>query len=230
MTRRVATKSKPKKYKRETNLERAAREMRQRETLREANRAANIIRVTRKEEPELDTESPRILLDIPPGMDTSRFSHKRWKEAYAYLGYLCSRSDETPSKFLRLLADILEGNPPYSPGSDWYDSKITKAYKKAFNRIWLGKDRDWSESDIEKALQEGHLFSRDVILIANLDHHEKSIVMPLPTFSQFLDIFWEQNPKSTLPRPPSERSLRRSLARLGCFIRRDKRGRPTKEK
>jgi hypothetical protein len=222
-------KGKPKHIKRETNIERAAREARHRQTLRKANQVADIIRAARKEEAELETES-RIPSVIPPGMDTSGFSHKRWKEAYAYLGYLCSRSDENPSKFLRLVADILEGKPAYSPGGDWHDSKITKAYNETFNHIWFGKDRDWSESDIEKAFEEGHLSSRDIILMKNLDHpDEKSIAMPLPTFSQFLDIFWEQNPKSTLPRPPSERSLRRSLARLGCFTRRDKRGRP-KEK
>ena len=232
MAKGAATKSKHKQYKRETNWERAAREARLRQTLRKANQVADIIRAARQEEAEaavLGTES-RIPSVIPPGMDTSGFSHKRWKEAYATLGYLCSRSDENPSKFLRLVADILEGKPAYSPGDDWHDSKITKAYNEAFNRIWFGRDRDWSESDIKKAFEEHHLWSCDVILIRNLDHPDKnSILMPLPTFSQFLDIFWEQNPKSTLPRPPSERSLRRSLARLGCFTRRDKRGRP-KEK
>jgi hypothetical protein len=224
-----ATNSKHKQSKRETNWERASREARHRQTLRKANQVADIIRAARKEEAELETDS-RIPSVIPPGMDTSGFSHKRWKEAYAYLGYLCSRSEENPSKFLRLVADILEGKPPYSPGCDWHDSKITKAYDKALNRIWSGRGRDWSESDIKKAFEEGHLSSCDIMLVRNLDHPDKkSIAMPLPTFSQFLDIFWEQNPKSTLPRPPSERSLRRSLARLGCFTRRDKRGRP-KEK
>jgi hypothetical protein len=229
MAKGMATKSKQKQYKHETNIERAARELRHRVTLREANQVADTIRAARKEEAELETES-RIPPVIPPGMETSGFSHKRWKEAYAYLGYLCSRSDENPSKFLRLVADILEGKPAYTPGDDWHDSKITKAYNEAFNRIWSGRDRDWSESDIKKAFADGHLSSRDIILVKNLDHpDEKSIAMPLPTFSQFLDIFWGQNPKSTLPRPPSERSLRRSLARLGCVTRRDKRGRP-KEK
>jgi hypothetical protein len=232
MMKGVATKSKHKQYKRETNWERAVREARHRQALRKANQVADIIRAARKEEAEeavLGTD-PRIPPFIPLGMDTSGFSHKRWKEAYATLGYLCSRSDENPSKFLRLVADIVEGKPAYSPGGDWHDSKITKAYNEAFNHIWFGKDRDWSESDIEKAFEEGHLSSLDITLMRNLDHPDKKpIAMPLPTFSQFLDIFWEQNPKSTLPRPPSERSLRRSLARLGCFLRRDKRGRP-KEK
>lgn len=233
MAKGGATKSKHKRSKRETNWERAVREARLRQTLRKANQVADIIRAARKEEAEeavLGTES-RIPSVIPPDMDTSGFSHKRWKDAYATLGYyLCSRSDENPSKFLRLVADILEGKPAYSPGGDWHDSKITKAYNEAFNRIWFGRDRDWSESDIKKAFEEHHLWSSDVILIRNLDHPDKkSVLMPLPTFSQFLDIFWEQNPKSTLPRPPSERSLRRSLARLGCSTRRDKRGRP-KEK
>ena len=232
MAKGGATKSKHKQYKRETNWERAGREARHRQTLREANQVADIIRAARKEEAEesvLGTES-RIPPFIPLGMDTSGFSHKRWKEAYATLGYLCSRADENPSKFLRLVAEILEGKSPYSPGSDWHDSKITKAYDKVLNRIWSGRGRDWSESDIMKAYDDGFLSSCDITLVRNLDHPDKkSIAMPLPTFSQFLDIFWEQNPKSTLPRPPSQRSLRRSLARLGCFLRRDKRGRP-KEK
>lgn len=222
-------KGKPKHYKRETNLQRAARELRHRETLRNANQVADIIRATRKAKAELVTQS-RIVPMIPQGMDVSGFSPKRWKESYAYLGYVCCRSHENVPTFLRLVADILEGKPPYSPGDYWYDSKITKAYSEAFNRIWFGKDRDWSQSDIWEAYQEGHLSSRDIILMKNLDDPDKkSIAMPLPTFSQFLDIFLEQNPKSKLPRLPSERSLRRSLERLGCFTGRDKRGRPKKK-
>jgi hypothetical protein len=164
-------------------------------------------------------------------MDVSGFRPERWKEAYAYLGYTCSRSNGDPSNFLRLVADILEGKPPYSPGAEWYDSKIKKAYGEAFDRILSGRDRDWSESDIEKAFEEGRLSSRDIILTAYLDDPGgKGFVMPLPSFSEFLDIFLEQNPKSKLPRPPSERSLRRSLARLGCLTRRDTRGRPRKNR
>jgi hypothetical protein len=220
-------KRKPKQYKRETNLQRAAREMTHRETLRNANEVADIIRATRKEKAELVTQ-PGIPPLIPKGMNVSGFSPKRWKEAYAYLGYICCQSREDPPKFLRLVADILEGKPPYSPGNDWYDSKITKAYNDALNRILSGKDRDWSESDIKKACAEGYLFARDILIMRNLGDGT-TFVMPLPTFSEFLEVFLEQNPESKLPRLPSERSLRRSLGRLGCFTRRDKRGRPKKK-
>jgi hypothetical protein len=51
-------------------------------------------------------------------------------------------------------------------------------------------------------------------------------VLPAPSFSEFQKVFREQNPKL---QGASERSLRRSLKRLGYYTRPEKRGRP-KEK
>lgn len=230
MAKRVTTNDKRSITKRETNLERAARESRHRDILRDANRTAEIIRTTRKTktEAELVAQSP---LPHLARIEVSGLG-KRWKEVYAYLGYICCRSDKDPPKFFRLVADILEGKPPYSPGADWYDAKITKAYNAALNRILSGRDRDWFSSDIMRAYEEGDLFSRDVLLVRDLaaaDHRKGVFLMPLPSFPEFLQIFLEQNPESKLPRLPSERSLRRSLARLGCSMRRDKRGRPKRK-
>jgi hypothetical protein len=108
---------------------------------------------------------------------------------------------------LRLVADILDGKPPYSPGKDWYDFAITKAYEEACCRMLPGKDRDiiWSVQ-------------------RTLDPDGKIFPFTRPTFFEFEKIFREQNPK--LHRSPSERSLRRSLKRLGLVIAPDKRGRP----
>jgi hypothetical protein len=51
-------------------------------------------------------------------------------------------------------------------------------------------------------------------------------VLPAPTFSEFKKVFREQNPKL---QGASDRSLRRSLKRLGCYTLSDERGRPKKK-
>jgi hypothetical protein len=118
---------------------------------------------------------------------------KRRRNTYTFVGEMFCEFHEKPPKFLRLVADILEGKLPYSPGNDWNDAKIKVAYDEA-----------------RRAKEEA---SRRAFM--------------WPTFSEFLEIFRKQNPK--LSKPPSERSLRRSLKRLGYHLVPDKRGRP-KEK
>jgi hypothetical protein len=51
-------------------------------------------------------------------------------------------------------------------------------------------------------------------------------VVPAPSFSEFQKVFWKQNPKL---QGASERSLRRSLKRLGYYTRPEKCGRPKKK-
>jgi hypothetical protein len=118
------------------------------------------------------------------------------ERAYTVIGRLvCEHHDnENPSKFLRLVADYIEGKEPYEPGDNWYDDAVEKAYCEACRRM--------PPPRLARSIS-----SR-------------------PSFSEFESIFREQNPKL---RGASDRSLRRSLRRLGGITRPDKRGRP-KEK
>jgi hypothetical protein len=54
------------------------------------------------------------------------------------------------------------------------------------------------------------------------DESSRIVQLPCPTFSEFLEAYREQNPKVKV----EERSLRRSLKRLGFSTVPDKRGRP----
>ena len=142
------------------------------------------------------------LLHPPPDVEdlpVKEPQSERLRETYASVGREFCEFKGNVCEFLRLVADKIEGKRSYSPGEDWYDYKISLAYMQAL---------------VQKlpSPYPSKLPSRDV---------------PWPTFSEFLDIFGQQNPK--LPKPPSERSLRRSLKRLAIITRPDKRGRP-KEK
>jgi hypothetical protein len=125
-------------------------------------------------------------------------------------------------EFLRMVADLLEGETLRSHYNA-YDNEIRAAYNEAWKRhngLRVDAIPTW------KLLPSEY---RDTV-------QALSGIVVSPTFSEFLDIFREQNPKLFEPRKnrpdgiaPSERSLRRSLERLGYITRRDKRGRP-KEK
>ena len=53
------------------------------------------------------------------------------REAYAVIGReLCEFKGNAP-KFLRPIADKIEGKRSYNPGEDWYDDAIKKAYLAA---------------------------------------------------------------------------------------------------
>src|SRR4030095_1521124 len=134
-------------------------------------------------------------------------------DTYAGLGRVLCMCDET---VLRMVIDMLEGarsikdvflaKRPYTPGKNWYDDKITAAYIEAFGNVWRKLPQDFSPN----VVPDGEL--------------------PWPSFNEFLDIFREQNPKLVVKQAgalipvPSERSLRRSLERLGFVTRRVKRG------
>jgi hypothetical protein len=129
------------------------------------------------------------------------------REAYAVVGReLCEFKGNVP-EFLRLIADKIEGKRSYSPGEDWYDGAILKAYLTACS----------------------------LSAMKHMDAVSINVQVP-PSFSEFWDIFQQQNPKSKLLSEHAdreernslqrkgymcytERSLRRSLRRLGCPIR-----------
>lgn len=185
--------------KRETNAERRARENRRRLADLAAFYAALLI------------ESETTLLRagkgdkrhgtrVPHGVSEEFYDGESVREkvffsleerAYTVIGRLVCEYNENPSKFLRLVADYIEGKEPYEPGYNWYDDAIGKAYSKAWGRCRSSCPKvEW------------------------------------PSFYEFKKIFREQNPKL---RGASDRSLRRSLRRLGCITRPDKRGRPKKK-
>jgi hypothetical protein len=114
MAKHVAKKGKPKRRKRETNAERAAREFERRRMSFIAERIADVIRRRSKDQ----TESP------------AREAGMR------FIGpSICDYCENVP-KLLRLVADLLEGKLPLqSPGNDRYDGLIKEAYLEACNRM-----------------------------------------------------------------------------------------------
>jgi hypothetical protein len=195
----------------ETNAQRTAREYERRKTLELAKGVGLTIRQRRE--------------------NTAESSD--WSEFYTWIGQVfCELHRGNAPQFLRLVADMLEGKPPHSPGAYWYDDAIKAAYKEACMLTRC-------------AFLDGELgchLSSDAAIIPFLDRKaglylssgEGIIPLPsgeiiklIPPISLVFDIFYEQNSK--LPRPPSDRSLRRSLQRLGLQTLPGKSGRP-KEK
>jgi hypothetical protein len=191
--------------KRETNAQRREREYNRRTTLGTAKWIAETICERRKSKADL---APGNFADLS-AKELKRLGYhpetKRWMQTYTWIGQtLCELCpfDEAPSKFLRLVADYLDGKwPPYSPGELWYDDKITAACDEAIRR--RGPPR--------------------VDLLDGIG----VVTFPWPTFSEYQQIFLEQNAK--LPNRPSQRSLRRSIKRLGYKMSPHKRGRPEKK-
>jgi hypothetical protein len=202
MAKRVAKKGKPKRRKRETSAERAARETKRRHTLSAAGIVADTIefetwaRAWGRDEKDkrMGTRYSLGYTDVWEGGEKDFFI--LGERNYSAIGrLLCEYHDrKNPSKFLRLVADMIDGKEPYSPGDNWYDGAIFAAINEACRRF-RGED--------------------------NSDKVNRN-----PTFSQFEKVFREQNPKL---QGASDRSLRRSLKRLAIITRPDKRGRP-KEK
>jgi hypothetical protein len=125
-------------------------------------------------------------------------------------------------EFLRAVADLLEGKPLRMRANHYgYDSEIKAAYKEAFKRCnaWFF-DADHGH----KLAPSEYLNNVQKLLATGVE----------PTFSKFKRIFREQNPKLRGDANPSlhgasDRSLRRSLERLGLVVRSDQRGRPRKK-
>ena len=186
--------------KRETNTQRAAREYERRTTLQMAKWVAEIICTRRENKADLAPEDSE---DLPPKKLKEMGWHpesKDWRKNYTFLGQVFCEFcpfDENPAKFLRLVADRLEGKPPpYSPGHHWNDGAITEAYEEVCRRMPRAR------------VGPGE------------------VIIRWPFFSEFSNIFHEQNPKL---RGASGRSLRRSLKRLGYRTQPAKRGRPKKK-
>lgn len=241
MAKRVVPKIKPERRKRETNAERAGRECERRTTELIANALATIIskrghvlgmaeiiqraklfkgkvlvavypkrgsddtvRISLIHAATVPADTRHLLKEKPESTDL--------REAYAVIGReLCKFKGNVP-EFLRLIADRIEGKRSYAPGENWYDDAIKKAY----------------------------LTASSLSAIKEMDVISANVHVP-PSFSEFWDIFREQNPKSKLLSEHAdsehrrflqrkgysyypERSLRRSLRRLGFTLRSVKRG------
>jgi hypothetical protein len=194
MAKRVA------KY--ETNAQRAAREDEFRTTQLVAGAVAHIICNKGNLPAEIEPVIQRIkrskgVVMGPEEIDpqATKPESKRLKETYALVGREFCDCKGNVSEFLRLVADLIEAKPLHSPGQNWYDAEITRAYKNACRTVPFTKH--W-----------------DLVLAG--------ILVP-PTFTEFIEIFREQNPKL---HGASDRSLRRSLRRLGYGTRPAERGRP----
>jgi hypothetical protein len=124
-----------------------------------------------------------------------------------------SRSDDKSPKVetiediaesLRLAADILEEKPLDGRNLNWYDDKILAAFLEAAARAWRDPHR------------VNPCYEDEILRITTAQ----------PTFSEFLEVFRQQNPKVKV----EDSSLRRSLKRLGASTLPEKRGRRLKEK
>ena len=140
------------------------------------------------------------------------------ERAYTVIGRLvCEHHDnENPSKFLRLVADHIEGKQTYSPGDNWNDDAIEAAYCEACRRMprpRLARSGGVSRATLRSAIEKPGV--KRIIVSRGSPYG------PWQSFSEFESIFRQQNPKL---RGASDRSLRRSLRRLGCSTRPEKRG------
>jgi hypothetical protein len=197
--------------KRETKAERRAREDEHRKTVELAKGVARSIRGKR----EGITES------------------QHWKDIYAWIGQvLCEFYIGDIPRFLRLVADMLEGKQPYSPANHCgYDSEIASAYKEACmltRSVFLDSEHGRNlSSDTANApfldRECGSYLSSGEAIIPLPSGPPGAIIRLIPPFWLFLDIFREQNPKL---HGASDSSLQRSLRRLGLQTMPSKRGRP----
>ena len=150
--------------------------------------------------------APNVSEDTRP-LPVKRPESKRLRQTYSVIGRELCEFKGNVAEFLRLIADKIEGKQSYSPGEDWYDRLIENAYLKACC----------------------------LLSIKNIDAVSHHVLVP-PSFSEFWDIFQKQNPKAKLVSETAdldarrslkrkgyncytERSLRRSLKRLGCTVR-----------
>jgi hypothetical protein len=115
-----------------------------------------------------------------------------------------SESVENIADGLRLAADILEQKPMDGRTFSDHDCKIATAVLEAMQRV--AHDHP----------SRSHLMYEDDF---------SRIGVAKPTFSEFLEVYREQNPRVKV----EERTLRRALKRLNVRLLPDKRGRP-KEK
>src|SRR4029077_8171896 len=103
---------------------------------------------------------------------------------------------------LRLAADILERKPMDGRAFSDHDGQIGTAFLEAVEvcaHDHPSRSRFMYEDDVSR------------------------IIVAKPTFSEFLEVYREQNPKVKV----EERTLRRALKRLNIRLLPSKRGRPT---
>ena len=119
---------------RETNAQRAEREFERRTILRVAESMARLIKKSGENKAAFAPESMEDLSAEELKALGYRPDSKSWRKTHAFIGAtFCECPTNTP-KFLRLVADFLEGKEPYMPGNDWHDKAIMAAYKEAFRR------------------------------------------------------------------------------------------------
>jgi hypothetical protein len=184
--------------KRETNKERRAREHRQRGIFDMATEIAGVIHTV------------RYCASLP---DSKSKSFERAKESLdsaleAAVGlrvitgldakWFQSQSIENIARALRLAADILEEKPQDGRTFSDHDEKILEAFLEATARV----RRDHPNRVIE---DKTYQLSRGA-----------------PTFSEFLQVYHERNPRVKV----EARTLRRTLQRLRIPTHPDKLGRP----
>jgi hypothetical protein len=195
----------------ETKAERRAREDEHRKTVHLAKGVASIIHGKRN------------------GISAS--PHR--KELNAWIGQvLCEVPIKDVPRFLRLVADMLEGKQPYTPANYCgYDKEITAAYKEACmltRYAFLDSEHARNlSSDAANApfldRKHGLFLSSGEAIIPLPSAPTDAVIRLIPPFWLFLDIFQKQNPKL---HGASDGSLRRSLRRLGLQTTPSKRGRP----
>jgi hypothetical protein len=105
---------------------------------------------------------------------------------------------------LRLAGDMLEGKVLNGDNLSWYDDKIVTAFLEAATRAWRDPHR-------VNPCYEDEIFR---------------VTSAQPTFSEFLEVFREQNPNVKV----EASSLRRTAELRGCIFCLDKRGRKPKGK
>jgi hypothetical protein len=185
--------------KRETNVRRREREFERRNTLATASLVAAVITSRRKNKADLAAEDVEYEQHIRNFLSNPLTLGGRL-ENDVFLGQTFCFFSKDPARFLRLVADVIEGKQPYrsifDPGDGWYDRAIHAAYSKASNRRRFCEIRQPSFAEFLEI---------------------------------FLDEFEKKKNLKEL-KAPSERSLRRALQRLGYFTRPDNRGRPKKNR
>jgi hypothetical protein len=182
--------------KRESNAERTAREHDRRTTLQMANLVAGMIHSRRNSKLDLAPEHSEDL----PAKELKRFGwhpeSKRWREKYTFLGQVFCEICPFDRNPAEFLRMVADSLEGKKPHSP---------------------GDIWNDAAITSAYGQACRRMPPPHLIQGVYSDNR------PSFLEFLHIFREKNPKL---KGASERSLRRSLKRLGYHTRPGKPGRP----
>ena len=183
---------------RETNAVRREREQKRRRCLEIASQIAGAIHRRRS-----DLSLPKTTLEhlnlFDDALDRVRLVGGRWVEC---------ESVENIAEGLRLGADMLEGKPGDGRSLSGHDKKIFGALFEATRRLWSGHPQR-----VKPAWE---------FMPSQLATRPLPSLSEVPSFSEILRVYREQNPGTKV----EDRTMRRSLQRLGIPTRPDKRGRP----